>query len=70
PSYSEMTVSVLLAGHELAQFALREAEGFRIITDNHREALVVTFAAQRRLDDFVLQLKPGVRVSWGNLQFP
>jgi len=70
PSYRELTLRLLLAGHELALFELKEVEGFRIVTDNRREALVVTFAAQRGLDDFVLQLKPDIRVSWGNRQFP
>jgi hypothetical protein len=61
---------LLLAGRELASFELKEAERFSILTDNQREALVVTFAAQRGLDDFVLQLKPAIRVSWGTRQFP
>ena len=54
----------------MALFELKEAEGFRIDTDKQLEALVVTFAEQRRLEDFVLQLKPGIRVSWGSRQFP
>lgn len=70
PSYRELTLHLLLAGHELALFELKEVEGFRIVTDNRREALVVTFPAQRGLDDFVLQLKPDIRVSWANRQFP
>jgi len=61
---------LLLDGYELALFELKEAEGFRIDTDKQLEALVVTFAEQRRLEDFVLQLKPGIRVSWGSRQFP
>lgn len=70
PSYRELTLRLLLAGHELALFELKDAARFRIVTDNQREALVVTFADQRGLNDFVLQLKPIVRVSWGNRQFP
>jgi len=35
---------LLLAGHEVALFELKDAEGFRIVMDNQREALVVTFA--------------------------
>ncbi len=70
PSYRELTLRLLLDGYELALFELKEAEGFRIDADKHREALVVTFAEQRRLEDFVLQLKPSICVSWGNRQFP
>ena len=70
PSYRELTLRLLQAGQELALFELKEAVGFRVVTDNQREALVVTFAAPRELDNFVLQLKPRVRVSWGNQRFP
>jgi hypothetical protein len=69
PSYGELTVRLVLARQELALFELREAEAFRIISERQREALVATFAPKRKLDDFVLQLKPHVRVAWGNLQF-
>jgi hypothetical protein len=69
PSYRELTLRLLLDGHELVLFELKEAEEFRVDTDKEREALVVTFAEQRRLEDFVLQLKPSICVSWGNRQF-
>ena len=50
---------------------LRDAESIHIITSAQQEALVATFAAPLRLDNFALQLKPRVWVGWGNLhQFP
>ena len=44
PSYGELALRLLLAGHEVALFELKDVEGFRIVMDNQREALVVTFA--------------------------
>ena len=70
PASGALALSLLLAGHEFALFELRDAESFRIVADDQREALVMTFAAQRGLEDFVLQLRPRVWVSWGNQRFP
>src|SRR5262249_43452067 len=63
PASGELALSLLLAGREFARFDLTEAERFRLVTDPQREALVVTFAAQRELQDLVLQLKPHLWVS-------
>jgi hypothetical protein len=56
PSYGDLTIRLILADHELARFVLRQAEALRIICEKQRELLVATFAPQRKLDDFVLQL--------------
>jgi hypothetical protein len=71
PSCGKITAQLIMNGHDLAKFELRDAETIRIITGAHQEALVATFAPALRLDNFALQLKPRVWAGWGNLhQFP
>lgn len=70
PSYGEITTQLLINGHELAKFELRQTETIRVIVNGPQETLVATFASNQRLDDFALQLKPRVRVAWGNLANP
>jgi hypothetical protein len=71
PSYGKITTQLMMNGHELAKFELRDVETIRIIVNARQEALVATFAPALRLDNFALQLKPRVWAAWGNLhQFP
>ena len=70
PSYGEMTVRLNVAGMELALFEVRGAEALRIVADQWHEKLVAKFESSHQLDDFVLQLKPRVRITWGNRQVP
>ena len=68
PSYGEVTTQLMMNGHELANFELRDAETICVIVDRHQEALVATFAQKLRLG--ALRLKPRVRAAWGNLAYP
>jgi hypothetical protein len=67
PSYGEITTQLTMRGQELVKFELCDAETIRVIVNGREEALVATFPAKLRLDNFALQLKPRVWAAWGNL---
>lgn len=66
PSDELITVRLLLGGNEVAQFELHDVKDLRVVTEQGQEMLVIAFAPDRNLDVFVLQLKPHVRIAWGN----
>ena len=67
PSYGKITTLFIRDGYEQARFELCDSETIRIITGPQQDVLVATFAPQKRLDNFALQLKPRVWAAWGNL---
>jgi len=69
-SFGDLMACLMLAGVEIAKFELRGAEAFRLDLGKDHETLVATFAPDRGLDNFALQLKPRVRAAWGNLRQP
>ena len=67
PGYRQIDLTWRNAGKEMASFALREIRALRVMGSPGEEYMTVVFRGDE-LMDFVLYLKPDIRIEWGNME--
>ena len=65
PSYGDLEVWWERDGNEILHVALSGIESVRVVRESGAELLEATFAEEKRLQPFLLRLKPTVHISWG-----
>jgi hypothetical protein len=65
PGYGEIDLTWKKSGNEVANFSLQDISSLLINLNSNNEYMTVKFKYEDMLD-FVLYLKPEIRIQWGN----